>query len=37
LQNSLNLDRGLIQLAPGGEWRWTVELQPEAAGGDGRK
>jgi galactose mutarotase-like enzyme len=36
-QNSLNLDEGLMRLAPGGEWRWTVELQPEAAGGDGRK
>jgi galactose mutarotase-like enzyme len=31
LQNSLNLKQGLVTLAPGADWEWTVELQPEIA------
>ncbi|MCP5114454.1 MAG: hypothetical protein GY953_26800 [bacterium] len=29
LQNSLNLRQGLVWLAPGSSWTWTVELEPE--------
>jgi len=29
LQNSLNLQQGLVRLPPGETWTWTVELQPE--------
>jgi len=31
LQNSLNLKQGVVTLAPGADWEWTVELQPEMA------
>jgi galactose mutarotase-like enzyme len=29
LQNSLNRGQGLLTLAPGADWRWIVEIQPE--------
>lgn len=32
LQNSLNRGQGLVTLAPGARWKWTVELEPEIAG-----
>ena len=28
IQNSLNLHRGLVTLAPGREWQWTIALLP---------
>ena len=31
LQNSLNLKQGVVTLAPGADWEWTVELQPKMA------
>jgi galactose mutarotase-like enzyme len=31
LQNSLNLDHGKVELKPGAEWNWTIELTPEIA------
>jgi galactose mutarotase-like enzyme len=33
LQNSLNLERGLVRLAPGRQWDWRVELQTGSATG----
>lgn len=29
LQNSLNTMRGLVSLAPGGRWTWTIDIRPE--------
>lgn len=29
LQNSLNLGKGLVTIAPGTHWDWTLELRPE--------
>lgn len=33
LQNSLNLKKGLTQLAPGQSWNWTIELAVEQTAG----
>ncbi len=29
LQNSLNLQQGLVRLSPGRSWTWTVRIRPE--------
>jgi galactose mutarotase-like enzyme len=29
LQNSLNLGKGMVELKPGTEWRWTIAITPE--------
>ncbi|HUS05433.1 MAG TPA: SMP-30/gluconolactonase/LRE family protein [Bryobacteraceae bacterium] len=29
IQNSLNLGRGVVQLAPGESWKWRIELQAD--------
>lgn len=31
LQNGLNLKQGLIELAPGEKWAWTIEIEPSVA------
>jgi len=31
LQNSLNLNQGMVSLDPGAEWHWTIEITPEFA------
>ncbi len=31
LQNSLNLEKGMVTLEPGEEWRWSVEIDPVIA------
>jgi len=31
LQNSLNLNQGLIRLSPGQEWEWTIRVRPQVS------